>query len=222
MSEAGERLDQARLSRAGYWFALLVFGIIVAGSVPFYRVPRGYFVLAQLHPGLDEFGGDWPSRGLAYYWLVAMPAGYLLVLAWYDWRSRRIGARMAPAWFSVCGLGLTGLLLLAGFVGGDQLSITGPGYVIWFLGQGLLPLAVLAVALWVLACTERSWALAVVALVFTLVAVVLNGGPPGFPAGPYFGVGSVVVGETGPAALTLLASGLIAWLAQRRQASPPR
>src|SRR5215469_18193312 len=87
---------KARLARHAYWFPLVLFGMLICASVPFY-IPsfpaRGYATWTRLPgPAFLQSGylggfGIWSDRGTAYYWLGAMLLGITATALWYRWRG---------------------------------------------------------------------------------------------------------------------------------------
>ncbi|MDX3662262.1 hypothetical protein PV646_33580 [Streptomyces sp. ID05-26A] len=106
-SDPGELLDElaglrkrARDDRHGYWFPLLLMGVLTLLSLP----------LSQADPNptdhlVDGGPGWWMNPlvhlrlktevvhplGLAVYWLVALLVGVLATVWWYRWRAQRVG-----------------------------------------------------------------------------------------------------------------------------------
>jgi len=133
---------------------------------------------------------------LGYYWQVAIPVGFLLT-----------------------GLVLGELVLLVPLLVGQSSSLTLLRLMRDTHQAG--PLAIIAALLWVLAWTERSPALAVIAAIYLVAALVVS----------HYTNGGLAGGTTGAAdlsltalrllgllpALILLAAGSGTWLTQRRQ-----
>lgn len=221
----------------GYWLPLLLFGLLICGSLPFYERLRP----SGAHPALAGLPGPGICRqvgaqschvavtesyvtvvtALGYYWQLAIPAGVVLTAAWYRWRGRRTGLRLPTYAFLVTGLVLAELVLLVPLL---IAAGTGPhgGLVRGLDHAGAL--VIIAAVLWVLAWTERSWGLAVIVAVFLVAAL---------PVSHYDG-GGVADGTTGAAdlslgalrllglipALILLAAGAGTWLAGRLRSRP--
>ena len=172
--------------RPGYWFPLLMFGLLIALSVlvsqlaqPPPAATAGFALLVRvtnwsatqvtyLGSGPDALGG-FP---MGWYWTAALVATFALTAIWYRWRDRHAGSRTPVRAFLVTGLALTALAAalpllipaapaLAGWLGG-----------LWTAGT--YALVIIAVGLCLLARAERSRALLIVALVYSVpVALVV-------------------------------------------------
>jgi hypothetical protein len=170
---------RTRLARHGYWFPLLVFGLLALGALPLFRYPS---LADQVGPG--SYATDQPPwiRGvttggqfladpaaLSLYWLIAIPLGYVATVAFYRYHARRSGvaSRLRP--YVATGLALLAALLL--LAGGATGLIVVPGDLVV---RGLAPLLTVPIALLMLARIERSWAVAAVACGVGLVALVAN------------------------------------------------
>jgi hypothetical protein len=147
----------ARRDRHAYWLPLMLFGALALASVPLYVDPIGPDVLraGNGNGGFPALGGDLlaHSAAIGWFWLAALIGGYLASLWWYRRHARRVGLRTP-----------TRAYLKAGVIG-----------VLAGLALGLVPLAVVAVGLLVLARLERSRLLAgtaVLLLVMLLLAPV--------------------------------------------------
>jgi hypothetical protein len=227
---------QARVARHGYWFPLVLFGLLTCGAAPLYvasaAAPAGSGARA-VNPGPILLSGM-PLGGsgfrIGWYWAAALVGGYLLTLLWYRWRAGRAGVRTPARGYLITGVVLTVMVLaippLTRFV--PRLGVLWyPLADVWI--RGTLAFLIIAVGLWVLARAERSRALAVIALVYTgaaLLASLYNvenilfrlGWNPGQSA---FGWRlTVLPGIVLPAAV-LLVAGLGALIAQRRHTSGP-
>jgi hypothetical protein len=165
---------KTRQARHGYWFPLVLFGLLGCGCIPFYLWPGS----GQL-PGflggpaaastlfLGGYGGPIVSRYLAYYWFAALCAGVLCTLLWYRWHARRAGVA-TPARGAVITLAALIFLvvlvpLLAEVQGLYWLSVLMPGDMVI---RGTFPFLVIAVGLGFLAWAERSLALTAIAVLF--------------------------------------------------------
>jgi hypothetical protein len=223
---------RTRAARHGYWFPLVLFGVLGCAAAPLYlasaaSVPAragayqpsntGPILLGGMPMGQDGFYIGW-------YWTVALIAGFLLTVLWY-WRSaRRAGVRTPSRGYVITGIVLTVLAVVL-----PPLSRAVPGlFLVWApLGdawiRGTLAFLIIAVGLWVLARAERSPALAVIALAYTtaaLLASLYNVENLLFrlgwnPASSPFGWDWTVLPDILLPALILLACGLGALLAQR-------
>jgi hypothetical protein len=222
---------RARLARHAYWFPLVLFGLLTLASVPFYvrRFPVSGGVV-RIGPGLGVLrsgflGGPGlleVTSGTAYYWLGAMLLGITATVLWYRWRGNRIGLRTPARGYLITGLAVLALALLIPVVSGRsvRLPLLWPGdHVI----SDLFPLLLIGVGLFVLAWSERSTGLAVIAVGYFAIALTAN---------LYFlsnvlyrlhwnvspaaaDVPSVVL-----PALVLLLAGAGAWIVQRRYRPP--
>ena len=188
LAAATQAVQRTREARRGFWFPLVLFGIIIIGAAPWYRVgsDTGCFgftpVGSQQTLCSDMVGGGFfglypgvDSTGTALYWLVAVVLGYAATVAFYHWRRLRTGVagRILP-------YVLTGVALLA-------LAVMATPTVSWHWHQdpftvmpgdlsirGMAPLLVVALGLFVLARLERSVPLAAFACLFLTVALVSN------------------------------------------------
>ncbi|HEX9338705.1 MAG TPA: hypothetical protein VF892_22600 [Pseudonocardiaceae bacterium] len=103
--------------RSGYWFPMLLFGILILVAPLVYRpssLPTGFDPI--WHPG----GGQMPISGLAFaplqlfgtcseafgdpmsvalYWFCVVMFGPLITLGWYRVGARRLGAVPETGWF---------------------------------------------------------------------------------------------------------------------------
>ncbi len=220
--------DRTRVLAAAYWVPLLLFGLVICGSLPFYQ---------RLEASHQRLPGPLPSTcvpgqpcrigpgaqhrivvtPLGWYWQVAIPVAVVLTVLWYRWRANRVGLRTPERGFLITGLVLGELVLLVSLLA----AVGQPGQPNSIVGNSrhVGSVLVIAAVLWVLAWAERSSALArIVAVYFVValtVAVVTSGGIGG--------------GSTGAAdisltamrllgllpALVLLAAGTWAWAWQR-------
>lgn len=161
---------QARLTRRGYWFPLVLFGVLICTSVPFYVqpvLPRGWATYSS-GPYLPTFGGfqfNGLQGYLSIYWIVAIVVGLALTWLWYRQHGRRVGL-VTPARASLI---TGGALLVIALV--YPLFGTLPGDLIV---RGTFPLVLLSPALWVLARAERSWALLIIAVLYTGAALLAS------------------------------------------------
>jgi hypothetical protein len=125
------------------------------------------------------------SQLAAYvFWLVAAPLAYALCAAWYRRRAHRLG--LALRWERFLGLGVCLFAVLAVLYALPHRpvpTVTGSGSVAPLLALDagevivaalLSPLVVVAFGLLVLGWVERSWPVAVAALVYGGVATVIN------------------------------------------------
>ena len=180
----------ARRDRQQWPFALVVLGLVVVLAAPFYVGGRWIFsvngvlqVSSALGP-LSDIGppltrlGQW--AGL--YWVVALVAAGLLI-AVHDRRAAARRGIAGPVWPAVTA-GLVLLVVLLALTprilehlpsaSRAPLSTYALGASETLYLRGLTPLLVIALALVVLAWTERSVTLAVVAAVQLALALVAN------------------------------------------------
>jgi hypothetical protein len=169
---------RTREARRGYRFPLLAFGVLVAAAAPLYAThepPPGPSIGSSATPvWISGFGGDgFTPRNAspvttAYFWLIAIAVGAAAMMLWYRHRARRAGvrSRVAPsiaAWTAVSAVLIAVPLL---HPGGASLF--------WFRSlteQGTVALLVIGIGLCVLAATERSPFLALVATFYLGAAV---------------------------------------------------
>ncbi len=227
---------RTRSARHAYWFPLVLFGLLVLASVPFYiqHIPRSGFY-ANPNPAGPAFLrwsylaglGIFSGRYADYYWLAAVLIGLAATAAWYRWRGNRVGLR-TPA----RGYLLTGIVLLVLALGIPALAAsTAPRLTVLMPGdllvRGTFPLVIIGIGLCYLAWAERSIALAVIAagyFALSLVASLYDIENVFYRLGwnispDYSGLPNVVL-----PALVLLLSGAGAWVVQRRyrpHPSPP-
>jgi hypothetical protein len=186
LGDLGTLRRRARAARHGYWFPLVLFGLLTCVSAPFYV---GQDDLAATGPGstgpvavagstgpppLPFLGGYAPVSGqrfLGYYWLAALLGGLLLTLLWYRWHGRRAGVATPARGYIASTAVLTALAvalpLLARLNSAHWLRpLAGlwPGDLVM---RGTFPFVIIAFGLWVLAWAERSRALALIAALYT-------------------------------------------------------
>jgi hypothetical protein len=175
---------RTRLARHAYWFPLVLFGLLTCASVPFYigrplvgpTAPGAFATrLGGYRMPLSGFlGGDRIlTADSAYYWLGAMLLGITATVFWYRWRGNRIGLRTPARGYLISGLALIALALLIPVVSGRSLRLPmmwPGGYVI----RGTFPLVLIGLGLCVLAWSERSTGLAVIATGYLAISLVAN------------------------------------------------
>jgi hypothetical protein len=222
----------ARSDRHAYWFPLVLFGLLTLAAVPFYVLPQlrpGTSILAvtprtPYMPLLGGSPGFLNGSYLGYYWLVALLGGLTLTLLWYRLHARRIGLATPARGYLITGVVLTLLALvlplLAQVKGLSRLDALFPGDLSI---RGTFAFLIIAVGLWVLAWAERSRGLAVVALVYSMTALLASlydienvlfrlGWNPSPGQWRLTGLPNVVL-----PALVLLIAGIAAFVVQRRQ-----
>ena len=173
--------SRARTARHAYWFPLVLFGLLICASAPFYVLPGGRAGGIQGGPALPilgGFSGFTTQRFLGYYWLAALLGGLLLTLLWYRGNARRVGLATPARGYIVTTAVLTVLALVIPLLS----QVRSPRWLSWLqylhvlwpgdlVLRGTFPFVIIAAGLWVLAWAERSWALAVIAALFTTTAL---------------------------------------------------
>lgn len=172
----------ARKARHAYWFPLLAFGLLTTGALPFYLVspPKvlEYGSFAQLWlPGLSG-DIDYAQPYLGFYWLAALPVGLVATMLFYRWHAGRVGLQTSARGYLTTGAVLFVLAVLVPLVGRPPVAHW-PRLLEWVgvlqpvdWSRGVYPLVIIGIGLLVLARAERSRALAIIASVFTAVALV--------------------------------------------------
>jgi hypothetical protein len=171
LRQVGALRRRARADRRGYWVPLLIFGVLTLGSLPLYVehwscagndlcTVSGYGWSA-----LDRIGGGvlGDKAALGWYWLAALLAGGLATVGWYRWQAQRRGVQ-----------GRIGIAVAAGLVGVAALFAAGltwfPPYLAVVSYHGTAAFLVIAFGLLGLAWLERSIALGVVAVGYSVAA----------------------------------------------------
>jgi hypothetical protein len=177
---------QARAVRHGYWFPLVLFGLLTCVSVPFYRQPAppmrtGEYAIREAGPVLPFLGGYPGFTGsdyLAYYWMAALLGGLLLTQLWYWWHARRVGlATRARAYLitmaalTVAAIVITPLSELRSPGWLHALSALQPGDLVL---RGTFPFVIIAASLLALAWAERSLALTITAVIYAGAALLAS------------------------------------------------
>jgi hypothetical protein len=177
---------RARAARHAYWFPLVVFGLLIGASAPFYLQPVVHAssgrAVGQVITGtgttiplLSKLDGSPLSSYLPNYWLTALLAGLLLTLLWYRRHARQVGLA-TPARGPVVTVAaitvLTVVLPLLSLIPGlHWMNVLLPGDLVV---RGTFPFLIIAAGLCVLAWAERSPALAVIAVVYTGAALLVS------------------------------------------------
>lgn len=181
VADVGRVQRATRRARRAIWFPLVLFGLIVLGAAPFYRPwpPAGSgLTFRNIGPVGGYLGGDFIDSGPAWYWLIALPLGYVATAAFLRWRAGRTGVagRIAP--YVVAGLGLFAFLVISSPSNLHALGLPASiGTFLWsndLAIRGLTPLLVVALGFLVLAWVERSMALAVFAAGFLGLTLLAN------------------------------------------------
>lgn len=186
-SDPGQLLDElaglrkrARDDRHGYWFPLLLMGVLTLLSLP----------LSQADPAptdhlVDGGPGWWMNPlahlrlktevvhplGLALYWLAALLVGVLATVWWYRWRARRVGVETPTGTYvQVALFGLVAVLF------GIPLSSSAMHFYTLFYPTALLAVVVMAVLLGlaVLCFRARRWRPLFVPVGLVLASVALS------------------------------------------------
>jgi hypothetical protein len=175
---------RARTARHGYWFPLVLFGLLTCAAAPFYVRPAtrtGPALAAQPGPTLPILGG-FPGFAtqhyLGWYWLAALLGGLLLTLLWYRRNALRVGLQTPSRGYVVT----VAVLTVAALVLPLLSQLRSPHWLAWLqhlqalwpgdlILRGTFPFLIIAAGLWVLARAERSRALAAIAAVYTAAAL---------------------------------------------------
>lgn len=180
LAEMDALRQRARADRHGYWFPLLLFGVLTVAAAPLYVVAQhvvAQHVVAQPYGTADPTGGEVPGGALytyepvsghaGRYWLAALIAGGLLTVWWYRLRGRRIGPQ---------GAGLVAVAAAAiAVAAGAVLGFTPLGWLSWPLDRGYAATLVIAAGLIGLTLVERSPVLTAITAVYTCAALLANG-----------------------------------------------
>jgi hypothetical protein len=169
--------QRARTARHAYWFPLVLFGLLIGASAPFYlqlyRPTGPSYEAAGPGPRLPVLGGAATNSAvqhyLGWYWLAALLGGLLLTLLWYRRHARRVGLQTPARGYVITLAVLTLLALLV--------PLLPPRLWFWpsdLVVRGTFPFVIIAAGLWALAWAERSRALAAVAAVFTGAALLAS------------------------------------------------
>jgi hypothetical protein len=177
---------RTRAARHAYWFPLVLFGVLTCAAAPLYlqqASPTGTASgtgqmtggIGSSNPLLGGFSGFLASSYLPYYWLTALFAGFLLTLMWYRRHARQVGLATPARGYVVTGAVITVLALdlppLSHLSALNWLQALWPGDLVV---RGMFPFLIIAAALCVLAWAERSPALAVIAAVYTGIALLVS------------------------------------------------
>lgn len=93
---------RARDDRHGYWFPLLLLGVLSFGSIPLSSASDnptlliseggpGWWINPLGHLGLKAEHEVQHPRALSLYWLAVLIVGLAATVWWYRWRARRVG-----------------------------------------------------------------------------------------------------------------------------------
>ena len=186
LAAAARAAKHTREARRGFWFPLVLFGIIVIGAAPWYgsRATTGCFDAVQVAPQVEVCHAHAPlfgffpgvnSAGATLYWLIAVVLGYAVTVAFYQWRRFRTGVAGRVLPYALAGAVLLALSVLATPTVAQRWRLDPlahlPGDLVL---RGMTPLLVIALGLFVLAWLERSLPLTAFAVLFLIVALVSN------------------------------------------------
>jgi hypothetical protein len=217
LADSRQLARRVRRDQRATWFPLLVLSTVTFVAVPVYGY--GHYALTCRSQGVAR-ACYVSSTSVLVYWPIALVLAYVAIAAFTlrRARGRGVGTRTLP--YAVAGIVIAVLLGGAAAWAAAHppigsytfLGLTvGPGHTDWVF-QLLTPTAAIALALFVLAAVERSWALLVLAvgyLVFALLPVSDLGWVIGHPS-PWDRVPRLIIGGG-----VLLLAGLLFALAQR-------
>lgn len=176
VATAAGRLTRA--TRHGFWFPLVLFGLLVLCATPLYLENTPTLPTCPHTEGLCltyfqyAIPADSPTGSL--YWLIAVTAGYAATLGYYWFRARRVGVAGRVWPYLATGLALLALNALATPTSYQLLDL----HLVRTLGdlgaRSMTPLLALALGLFVLARLERSVPLTGFAVLFLVVALISN------------------------------------------------
>jgi hypothetical protein len=176
---------QARAARHGYWFPLVIFGLLTLVAIPLYSAagPVGWSGYSPVvHVAYYPLGRAIPlgpsmfaplAFVIEWYWPFALALGFLLTVLWYRWHASQTGVETRAHGYLVTGLVLTvAATVLPVLLFRPPL----PGWPflpnLWLTGT--VAFLIIAVGLWVLAWAERSKGLAFIALGYTAVTLLIG------------------------------------------------
>jgi hypothetical protein len=181
VADVGRMQRATRHARRAIWFPLVLFGLIVLGAAPFYRPwpPAGSGIgFRNVGPVGGYLGGDFVGSAPAWYWLIALPLGYVATAAFLRWHAGRTGVAGRVAPYVVAGLGLFAFLVISSPANIHALGLpTSIGTFLWsndLAIRGLTPLLAVALGFLVLAWVERSPALAAFSAAFLGLVLLAN------------------------------------------------
>jgi hypothetical protein len=240
-AEAGELLSdlsrlrrRTRTARHGYWFPLVLFGVLTGAATPIYlagaaSVPATSGSYQVVNTGPMLLGGmSLGTNGfyIGWYWTAALVIGFLLTVLWYRRRARQAGVRTPARGYLITGIVLTVLAVVL-----PPLSryawwlaiLWAPIGDAWI--RGTFGFLIIAAGLWVLVRAERSRGLAVIALIYTAAALLSSlynvenvlfrlGWNPGNSASAWT---LTALPDVLLPAVVLLVAGLAAFFVQRRR-----
>ena len=163
-------------AHGGAWLPAAAIAVLLLASSALYRWPfsKTYSISAD-SPYWAGLPDEQRSPLASYlFWFLGTPLLFAALGAWYRWRSRTSGLRVAWRFFAGTGIGV--LLLLAVLaavpkqVQGDTDAMTAPASPFWLPGL-LTPLLPVAAAVVALGWVERSKGLMVIGGWIALLAV---------------------------------------------------
>lgn len=174
---------RVRAARHGYWFPLVLFGVLTCASIPFYLRPAPLagpdgVTVRGITPGWPLLGG-YPAvtggGGLAFYWMAALLGGLLLTQLWYWWHARRVGvATRSRGYFVTMGVLTVAAIVippLSRLPATGWLAVVQPGDLVI---RGTFPFVIIAASLLALAWAERSLALGMTAVLYAGTALLAS------------------------------------------------
>jgi len=236
-----------RAARLAYWFPLALSGALVALSIPLYTlwlntspVFSGWVAYAPLTRSVTSSSSANAAYSSSFSVLLSSQGGPLSVPEGWYWAALTVGFLATTLWYRRTGGGrslpylITGLLLTAAVTVVPPLVMPRASFPAWLWlsgqwGSGTFALLVIAVAVWILARRARSRLLTVVALVYTVAALVadwptLSSAPSALTASggdPLRTVMSIGF-QTQPWTAALLPAGVLLVAAVLSFALPPR
>jgi hypothetical protein len=170
-----------RRAHGGAWLPATAIAVLLLASIGLYRYP---FEPPPLIDASYPFWAGLPDEqrspvGSYVFWFAGAPFGFAVTAAWYQWRARRVGIRIAWRPFVATGLGVLMLLAVLAAVPKSEPSLAQRELVATgeFLGSspfwtGLLtPLLPIAAAVLALGWAERSRGLIVAGVWIALLAL---------------------------------------------------
>jgi len=177
-----DRLRGRARARAhgGVWLPAALIALLLLLSIALYRDPfHEPREIVGAHPSWAGLPDNQRSATASYlFWFLATPLTVAAIAAWYRWRERRSGMRVAWPLVAATGLGVLVLLAVLAAIPHTPPPDTMTGDMPTFIWSGLLsPLVPVALAVIVLGRAERSWYLAVAGGWIAVLVVWLCGVP---------------------------------------------
>jgi hypothetical protein len=161
---------RVRAAQRGTWFPLLLFGVLVLGSIPVIRYGGHHVAACGSNSGARVCGVYSPAA--LVYWVAGLILGYAAIALFYLYRSRRrgFGARIRP--YPLAGAAIA-VLVTGGslWFAHHPSSGGGPWTEVVHQLRGA-PVTAIGLALLVLAWVERNRALAWFALGYLIVVLI--------------------------------------------------